>query len=129
MVKAQQYLQSASDAGDVLATQNLGILFLEKGEVAEAVRVFRLAAGKGNASAMENLAAISLGAGGRPVLPADVEEGIRWLRKAVDAGSKTAHMKLVKVLCGQAGRGAEGLKELQKAAAKGNPQAVAVLAA
>ncbi len=110
-----------------VALNNLGIKYSKGDGVpkdeAEAVRLYRLAAEQGNATAQINLAVMY--AEGRGV-PKDVAEAVKWYRLAAEQGDATAQLRLATGY--RFGKGivqddVEAVRWYRLAAEQGNPSA------
>ncbi len=80
LVKAERWLRTAADAGDLVAMNNLGIFWHRRGDLAQAERWYRPAAVGGNSYAIYNLGAVLAKQGERV-------EAERWTGLAANAGN------------------------------------------
>jgi TPR repeat protein len=88
---AERAWRLASDAGDARATSNLGALFQQRGQPAEAVAWTRKAVEAGDLEAMANLGALLHERG-------ELAEAEHWSRTAAEAGNTLAMRNLVILL-------------------------------
>jgi S1-C subfamily serine protease len=121
-----------ADAGDPRCQNDLGVMY-ERGlgiakDIAEAIRLYRLAAAQGLADAQENLAAAyQFGRG----VSKDDAQAANWYRLAAEQGAPSAQNNLA--ILYMMGRGlprdpARALDLLRKAALRGHPSAIVNLA-
>ena len=101
------------------ASANLGLLFAERGDVAEAERWYRRAATEGHAGAMINLGLLLKGRGGHD----DLAEAERWYRHAADEGDADA-MTNLGTLYAERGDVAEAERWWRTGAAQGQAAAM-----
>ncbi len=94
--ETKRWLQKAADDGYVPALDWLGISHAMHApqETAEAVRVFRIAAEQGDATAQEQLGHIYARGNG---IPQNYSEALKWYRKAGEQGNTRAQTELARL--------------------------------
>ncbi len=93
MVKAKDWLESASEIGFAYAQTMLGSMLMDEGKVKEAAELFRKSADQNEPSAMYNLAALGLSG----QIKMDDKEAIRLLMGSAEAGMPEAQELLMRM--------------------------------
>jgi TPR repeat protein len=118
---AARWYRAAIDRGSVHAREALGVLLVQRGDMAGARQCFERAAAAGDLEAMVNLATILRRE--HAGVPADPAAAVRWLRTASDKGAPQAMVLLAEMLlAGEGGRRdpARALALLRRAAEGGD---------